>query len=71
MGEWMYNLPVIWMALVVFLATFVVTAGIFWAVLRLATGERARAFKAVQPPAKRTILLLPRCGGISMRPRPR
>jgi hypothetical protein len=49
MGEWIYNLPVIWMALVVFLATFVVTAGIYWAVLRLATGERARAFKAVSP----------------------
>jgi hypothetical protein len=49
MGEWLYNLPVIWMTLVVFLATFVVTAGIYGAVLRLATGERARAFKAVSP----------------------
>ena len=45
----MYNLPVVWMALVVFVATYLVTAGIFWVVTTLAQGERARAFKAVSP----------------------
>jgi hypothetical protein len=37
------------MALVVFGGTYVVTAVIFWAVQSLATGDRARAFKAVSP----------------------
>jgi hypothetical protein len=49
MGNWMYNLPVTWMALVVFLLTYVATAALYWLVMRLASGERARAFKAVSP----------------------
>src|SRR5437773_1613140 len=49
MTEWFYHLPVVWMSVVVFLATAVVTAALYGAVLPLATGERGRAFKAVSP----------------------
>ena len=49
MTEWLYHLPVVWMALVVFAVTSLVTGVIYGAVLALATGERARAFKAVSP----------------------
>ena len=50
MGEWMYNLPVLWMALVVFTVTFVVTGCIYMLVMFAAKGERAaRAFKSMSP----------------------
>jgi hypothetical protein len=38
-----------WLALVVFAATYVVTAAIYLCVMALARGERARAFKSVSP----------------------
>lgn len=37
------------MSLVVFALTYLVTAGIYWLVMSLAIGERARAFKAISP----------------------
>jgi Protein of unknown function (DUF4239) len=49
MIEWLYHLPVVWMALVVFLATALVAMAIYVGVLALATGDRAQAFKAVLP----------------------
>jgi hypothetical protein len=49
MSDWLHHLPIVWLASVVFAATFLVTAGIYWAVRTLAVGERARAFKAVSP----------------------
>src|SRR4029453_296195 len=49
MADWLYHLPVVWMAVVVFAATFLVSGAIYAAVLALATGERARAFKAMSP----------------------
>jgi hypothetical protein len=49
MSDWLYNLPVLWMALVVFAATYGVTAAVYWVVTQLAVGERARAFKALSP----------------------
>lgn len=49
MIDWLYRLPIVWMALVVFAATYLVAAAIHGIVLSLATGERARAFKAVSP----------------------
>jgi hypothetical protein len=49
MSDWMYNLPVVWMALVVFAATYMVAGWLCGAVLVLAKGERARAFKTVSP----------------------
>jgi len=49
MSDLIHALPLGWMALVVFGATALVTAAIYWIVMRLATGDRARAFKAVSP----------------------
>ena len=47
MSEWMHGLPIVWMAIVVFLATYLVTGCIYALVIAAAKGERARAFKAV------------------------
>ena len=49
MSDWLHNLPVVWMALVVFGFTYLVTAAIHVVVWVLAVGERARSFKAVSP----------------------
>ena len=43
------DLPVAWLALVVFAVTYLVTGGIYAVVMALAVGERARSFKAVSP----------------------
>jgi Protein of unknown function (DUF4239) len=47
--DWMHDLPVGWLIVVVFGGTFVVTAAIYLAVMRLAEGESGRAFKSVSP----------------------
>jgi hypothetical protein len=49
MGNWLLNLPLFWMAVIVLAATYLVTAGVYWLVIKLAVGDRARAFKAVSP----------------------
>src|SRR5216684_6988156 len=49
MSDWLHNLPVVWMALVVFGSTYLVTVAIYALVMALAVGERARSFKAVSP----------------------
>lgn len=49
MSEWMYNLPVAWMAVVVLLATYVATGCLYALIMAAAKGERARVFKAVSP----------------------
>ncbi len=49
MGDWLLNLPVLWMAVVVFAATYLLAASIYWVVTRLAVDDRARAFKALSP----------------------
>ena len=49
MSDWLLNLPVLWMAVVVFAATYLLTASIDWVVTRLAVDDRARAFKALSP----------------------
>jgi hypothetical protein len=49
MGDWLLNLPLVWMAVLVFAATYVLAASIYWVVTRLAVNDRARAFKAVSP----------------------
>lgn len=49
MSDWLHNLPVLWMALVIFAVTYLATAGIYLIVAWLAVGERARSFKAVSP----------------------
>ena len=49
MGDWLLNLPVAWMAVVVFLAIYLLAAGVYWVVTKLAVNERAKAFKALSP----------------------
>jgi uncharacterized protein DUF4239 len=49
MGDWFLNLPVPWMALIVFAATFLIAGGVYLVVTRLADTEWAKAFKAVSP----------------------
>jgi hypothetical protein len=49
MSDWLPNLPVPWMALVVFLGTYFIAALIYLIVMRLAVDEQARAFKALSP----------------------
>jgi hypothetical protein len=49
MDNWIHNLPIVWMFLFVFGATYFVAATIHLVVAALAVGERARSFKAVSP----------------------
>lgn len=49
MSDWIHYLPVPWMALVVFGFTYLLAGTVFVAVTALATGERAKSFKAVSP----------------------
>lgn len=47
--DWLLNLPVTAMTLVILALTYLVTAAIYLVVTRLAVGERLRAFKAISP----------------------
>ncbi len=49
MSDWLHELPVAWMALVIFGFTYLVAAAIYFVVAVLAVGERARSFKAISP----------------------
>ncbi len=49
MGEWVLNLPASWMTLIVFGATYLIAAGVYLVVTKLAVNERAKAFKSVSP----------------------
>jgi uncharacterized MnhB-related membrane protein len=49
MNDWLHNLPVMWMSLLVFGFTYVVAAAIYALVNLLAVGDRARSFKAISP----------------------
>jgi hypothetical protein len=49
MGDWLLNLPVPWMALVIFLITYLIAGSIGFVVATLAVNERAKGFKAVSP----------------------
>ena len=49
MGDWLLNLPIPWMTLVIFAAAYIVAACVYLLVVRLAVGDRTRAFKAFSP----------------------
>jgi hypothetical protein len=49
MSDWLHDLPVPWMALLIFGMTYLIAAGVYALVSALSVGERARAFKAVSP----------------------
>ena len=47
--DWLLNLPIPALTLVILAAVYLVTAGIYLAITRLAVGERTRTFKAISP----------------------
>src|SRR5215472_1040039 len=49
MGDWFFNLSVPWMALIIFLAAYIIAGSVDLVVTRLAVNERAKGFKAVSP----------------------
>jgi hypothetical protein len=49
MNDWLHELPIVWMAILFFGGTYLVTAIIYVAVMVLATGGRGRAFKSASP----------------------
>jgi hypothetical protein len=49
MGDWLLNLPIPWMAVVIFAPTYLIAACVYLLVVRLAVDDRARAFKALSP----------------------
>jgi hypothetical protein len=49
MNDWLHELPIVWMAVLFFGVTYFVTAIIYTAVMVLAIGERARAFRSASP----------------------
>jgi hypothetical protein len=49
MGHWLLNLSLPWMALVIFLTTYLIAGIVDLVVTRLAVNERAKDFKAVSP----------------------
>jgi hypothetical protein len=49
MNDWLHNLPLAWMALTVFGATYLITAATCIIVAALADARRGRAFKAISP----------------------
>jgi hypothetical protein len=46
MSDWLHNLPILGMALIIFAATYLAALGIYALVALLARGERARSLKA-------------------------
>ena len=49
MDDWLHNLAIEWMAILVFGLTALITAAIYVVVMVLSAGERMRSFKAVSP----------------------
>jgi positive regulator of sigma E activity len=49
MGDWLLDLPLAGMAILVFVAVFLVAAAVYLVVIGLAVDARARAFKALSP----------------------
>jgi hypothetical protein len=49
MSDWLHNLPVIWMAVLIFGLTYLIAAAIYAVVMILAVGERGSSFKVVSP----------------------
>src|SRR5215510_6637609 len=49
MGNWLLNLPVLWMTVVVLGGVYLFTAALYLLITKLAISDRARAFKAISP----------------------
>jgi hypothetical protein len=48
-ADWLLNLPALWMAVIVFLAIYLIAGAVYLVVTKLALTEWAKAFKAVSP----------------------
>jgi len=49
MNDWLHDLPIVWMAVLIFGFTALATAAIYLVIMVLSVGERARSFKTVSP----------------------
>jgi hypothetical protein len=49
MNNWILDLPVVWIGALILTGTYLVTAGIYLLVTKLAVGDRAVAFKSISP----------------------
>ena len=49
MNEWLHNLPLMWMAVVMFTIVYLAAGAILAIIMLLARGERAHVFKRVSP----------------------
>src|SRR6185436_4800204 len=49
MGDWLLDLPVFWMGVVIQALVYLYTAAVYLIITNLAVGERAKAFKAISP----------------------
>jgi hypothetical protein len=49
MNEWLHNLPLMWMAVVMFTIVYLSAGAILAIIMLLARGERAHVFKRVSP----------------------
>ena len=49
MSDWLHNLPVPWMAVVVFGFNYLLAVAIFAIIAKLASEERAKSFKSISP----------------------
>ena len=49
MSDWLHNLPLPLMALVIFGFTYLLAGAIFAGIALVATGERAKSLKAISP----------------------
>jgi Protein of unknown function (DUF4239) len=49
MNDWLHDLPILWMAAIVFGVTYIVTAAIYAAVMGFTKGEWGRTFKGSSP----------------------
>jgi len=49
MGDWLLDLPVFWMGVVIQALVYLYTAAVYLIITKLAVGERAKAFKAISP----------------------
>ena len=64
MSDWLLDLPVLWMGVVILVAIYAFSAALYLAITALAVGERGRAFKAISPgmlPPLAIIFALNRC----------
>ena len=69
MNDWFHELPVLWMALLVFGITYLLALGIHAGVAALARSGRAKSFKSVSPGMLPPLGIISACSSRSPRHR--